>query len=403
MLRLLLLLTLLFISLQANSKKDGLAYLNRLREDAGLIQLKKNDALEKAAISHAKYLIQNQVNSHYQKRGKYGFLGETPSVRVVKKGYPSTYVQENLSINTIGYVKSIETLFSAIYHRFVFLDLDKDEIGYGSFSSKKQRKRNDAYVYVLGSSGMADLCGRSFSLVHGNYYMKNICKDDSKMVPLSLFEDKKEAIRRKNSDIILYPYAGQHDIWPAFYNESPDPLPGYKVSGFPISVQFNPAYYNDVKMISFKLFDENGEEMRQTRILQKKNDPNHRFTDLQFALMPLKRLEFNTSYRVYFEADSDGKKVKKEWEFRTSNTKEPLYRITQEKSTLKVKAGSTIILYIVPRSKKDIIHHYKARGGLKVVFLDQNTLQVTFPKRSSVGKVRLDIGKRRIDFQIQAL
>ena len=403
MLRFIVLFVLLLASLQANSKKDGLVYLNDIREDAGLIRFKKNIALEKAAASHAKYLIQNQINSHYQKKGKYAFLGENPSVRVIKSGYPSAYVVENLSINTKGYVQSIRNLFSAIYHRYVFLDLDKDEIGYASFSSKKHRKRNDAYVYVLGSSGIVKLCQRSFSLIHGNYYMTNICKEDSKMIPLSLFEEKKEVIRRKNSDIVLYPYPKQNDIWPAFYNESPDPLPDHQVSGFPVSVQFNPAYYKSVKLISFRLFDENGKEIKQTRILQKNNDPNHLFTDMEFALMPLKRLEFDTPYRVYFEADADGKKVKKEWEFRTLKPKERLYKITQERSTLKVETDSTIILYIVPISKNDIIYHYKVRGGIQVTFLDQNTLQVTFPKRSSAGKVGLDIGKRRIDFQVQAL
>lgn len=401
MLRFFILLALLLASLQADAKKDGLAYLNDIREDAGLIRLKKNKALEKAATSHAHYLIQNQINSHYQKRGKHLFLGETPAKRAIKSGYTSRYVMENLSINTKGYVPSIDNLFSAIYHRFVFLDMDKDEIGYGSFSSKKQRKRNHAYVYVLGASGVGELCQGSFNLVHGNYYMKDICKEVSKMVPLSFFEEKKEAVRRKNRDIILYPYAGQDDIWPAFYNESPDPLPGYKVSGFPVSVQFNPAYYKNVKLMAFRLFDAKGKEIEEIKILRKKNDPNHRFTDLEFALMPLKRLEFNTSYRVYFEAEADGKKVKKEWEFRTIKTKERLYRITQNKSTLKVDAGSTVILYIVPGSKSDIIHHYRVRGGIKVSFLDQNTLKITLPKKSSVGKVGLNIGKRRIDFEVQ--
>ena len=70
MLRFLILISFLLVPLEANSKKDGLAYLNTIREHAGLINLKTNKALEKAATSHAKYLIQNQTNGHYQKKGK---------------------------------------------------------------------------------------------------------------------------------------------------------------------------------------------------------------------------------------------------------------------------------------------------------------------------------------------
>jgi hypothetical protein len=391
----------MLVSLEANSKEEGLAYLNTIRKSAGLIELKSNKTLDNAAAAHAKYLIQNQTNGHYQKKGKYAFTETTPSKRVTKAGYPTTYVMENLSINTNGYVKSVDNLFSAIYHRFVFLNLDKDEIGIGRALSNKKRKINRAYVYDMGSSGIAKLCDRSYSMAHGVYYMKNICQEKSKMVPRSLFEEKKEVIRRRNKDIILYPYAGQRDIWPAFYNESPDPLPGYNVSGFPISVQFNPAYYKDVKLKSFRLFNENGKEIKETKILQQNNDRNKLFTNLEFALMPLKRLEFDTSYSAYFEAVADGKKVKKRWSFRTAKPKETLYRITQQKSKLSVKASSAAVLYVVPSSKKDIIHSYRYRGGLKVSFLDQNTLKVIFPKRRSSGKVSLDIGKRKIFFNVQ--
>ena len=401
MLRSFIIVILVLVSLEAGTKKDGLAYLNDIRAHAGLIPLKPNKALEKAANAHAKYLIQNQYNGHYQKKGKYAFTGTTPAMRVVRAGYPAKYVMENLSINTEGYVKSVDNLFSAIYHRFVFLNLDKDEIGFGSALSKKKRKIKRAYVYDMSTSGIAELCKKTFTLAHGVYYMKNMCRDNSKMVPRSLFEEKKDAVRRKNTDIVLYPHAGQKDIWPAFYNESPDPLPGYKVSGFPISVQFNPVFYKNVVLRSFRLFDAAGKEVKETKILQQKNDRNQLFTNLQFALMPLKRLAFNSTYTADFEAVADGKIVKKRWRFSTTKPKDALYRITQNRSRLSVAAGSTAVLYVVPGTKQDIIHGYRSKGGIKVSFLDQNTLKVTFPKKRSLGKVSLDIGKRKIIFDIQ--
>ncbi len=401
MLRFFIIVTLLLVSLEASSEKEGLTYLNNIREHAGLIKLKSNKNLQNAAASHAKYLIQNQRNGHYEKKGKYSYTGNTPSQRVTKAGYPSTYVMENLSINTEGYAKSIDNLFSAIYHRFVFLNLDKDEIGMGAYSSKKKRKIKRAYVYDMGSSGIAELCNKTFSMTHGVYYMKNICKQSTKMVPKSLFEEKRYDVQRKNRDIILYPYAGQTDIWPAFYNESPDPLPGYKVSGFPISVQFNPANTKNVKLKSFRLYDAEEKEIKRTKILQYNNDHNHLFTKFEFALMPLKRLEFDTTYTAVFEAVFDGNKVKKRWSFSTMKPEEKIYRVSENKTKLTVQAGSKALLYMVPDSGKDILHSYRSRGGIKASFMDQNTLKVTFPKRSSSGRVSLDFGKKKVFFDVQ--
>ncbi len=400
-LRFSLFITLLLVSLEANSEQEGLTYLNTIREHTGLIKLKTNKALQHAATAHANYLIQNQSNGHYEKKGKYSYTGSTPSERVIKAGYPSTFVMENVSINTVGEKQSIDNLFSAIYHRFVFLNFDNDEIGFGFSTTKKKRKVKQAYVYNLGSSGIAELCKRSFTLANGVYYMRNICKQSTKMVPQSLFEETKNKVRRKNRDIILYPYDRQTDIWPAFYNESPDPLPGYNVSGFPLSVQFNPANYKNVKLKSFRLYDEKGKEIKETKILQHNSDHNHLLTELEFVLMPLRRLEFDTRYTAVFEAVSDGTKVKKHWTFRTAKPEEKIYRVSDHKTKLAVQAGSTALLYMVPDSGKDILHSYRSRGGINASFLDQNTLKVTFPKRRSSGRVSLDFGKKKVFFDVQ--
>ncbi|GIT97446.1 CAP domain-containing protein [Sulfurovum sp. TSL1] len=396
-----LLIICLLVSLEANSAQEGLAYLNSIREKSGLIKLKSNKALQNAAASHARYLIQNQQSGHYEKKGHPAYTGSTPSQRVVKAGYPSMFVMENVSINTVGQKKSIENLFSAIYHRLVFLNFDTDEIGYGSSSANKKRQVKQAYVYNMGASGIAALCRRSFTLTNGTYYMRDICKQSSKMVPQSLFEATKDKVRRKNREIILYPYAEQTDIWPAFYNESPDPLPGYKVSGFPLSVQFNPAYYSHVTLKAFRLYNENGKEIEETRILQENNDPNHILTALEFVLMPLKRLEFDTRYTAVFEAVADGVNVKKHWKFRTSKPEAKIYRVNGNTITLAVEAGTTAVLYMVPDSRNDILHGYRSRGGINASFLDQNTLKVTFPKRRSSGKVSLDFGKKKVFFDVQ--
>ena len=400
-LRILTFLTLISFWLEATTDTKGLAYLNTIRTDAGLIKLKHNATLQKAASAHAKYLILNQVYGHYEKSYNVAYTGSTPAERVIKAGYPSTFVMENLSINPIDQKKSIDTLLSAIYHRFVFLDFDKDEIGIGSYIPKKKRRKNSAYVYNLGSEAISKLCRQTFIMESGKYYMKKVCKNSDKMVPQSLFEKKKDIVRRKNRDIVLYPYDGQNNVWPAFYNESPDPLPYYDVSGFPISVQFNPANYKNVQLKSFSLYDASGIELKKTKILQHNNDHNHLFTKLQFALMPLKRLDFSKSYTAEFKAIADGKQIQKRWTFRTTELKEKVYTITEDHTDITLHAGTSIVLYIVPGSKKNIVRSYRSRGKIKVSFLDQNTLKITAPSRARSRKVSLDFGRRKVFFMIK--
>lgn len=394
-------LALSIIWCDASADTKGLDYLNNIRKNAGLIKFKYNISLEKAASSHAKYLIVNQVYGHFEKSDRYAYTGDTPSQRVVKAGYPSSFVMENLSINPIDQKKSIDTLLSAIYHRFVFLDFDKDEIGIGHYKSKKKRRKYNAYVYNLGSQGISKLCTQDYTMQSGKYYVKKICKESDKMIPQSLFKKKKEEVERKNSDIILYPYAGQNNIWPAFYNESPDPLPYYDVSGFPVSVQFNPLYYKTVKLSSFRLYDALGNELKKTKILQQHNDHNHLFTKLQFALMPLERLDFSKRYTAEFKAIADGKQIEKRWSFSTTKMKEKIYTVTQDRTDITLNRGRSIILYIVPGSKKNIVRSYRSRGKINVRFLDQNTLKITAPAKAVSGKVSLDFGRRKVFFTIK--
>lgn len=232
--------------------------------------------------------------------------------------------------------------------------------------------------------------------------MRGVCKDTEKMIPQSLFQDRKSSVEHKNAGVVLYPYAGQTDIYPAFYNESPDPLPNYKVSGFPLSVQFNPAIYQNVKLKSFKLYDENGIEIKKTKILQHKNDPNHLFTKLEFALMPLARLEFSHKYTAVFEGKADGVKVTKQWSFTTTRPKEKLYRVSENITTLQVKAGTTILLYMVPSHRRDLLKNYRIKGRASAVFIDQNTLKVTLPKQKSSGSVSIQFAnKKKVSFTVE--
>ncbi|MBD3789651.1 MAG: CAP domain-containing protein [Campylobacterales bacterium] len=363
----------------ADDASKALQYLNTLRFKSGLVKFEPSQALQKAARAHARYLIKHQDGGHYESVGKSGFTGTTPSERVLAAGYFSKAVMENVSVNTDTPEESIDTLMAAIYHRLIFLNFEKDEIGIAQASKKEKKGFFSASVYDLGSKKANALCKEHHMMQSGVYYLQNICKDSQKCIPQYLYLDQEAQVRKKNNPVVHYPYEGQQNVQPAFFEESPDPLPGYKVSGFPISIQFNPAYYHQVDLKRFELFDSNSHQSKKI-IINEKNDIHHRFSSLQFALMPLQRLEYGMDYRVIFEAVVDGKPFKKVWSFSTLKPKGKLYKITQNKSRIEVKKGEKVVLYFEPKHKKDVLDCVTHTRGMKIECIDQNTLAITLPE-----------------------
>ena len=279
------------------------------------------------------------------------------------------------------------------------LNFDKDEIGIGQAHTSRKNAIIRSTVYDFGSSKLDHLCKKSFSLQNGEQYFKNVCANSQNPISQSTYLNSKDEIRMKNAKVVCYPYNGQKSVLPVFYNESPDPLPGYKVSGYPVSIQFNPVHFGNknIKMNAFKLYDAHGRVFEKTRILTWENDPNRRFKKGQFALMPLKRLEYGMTYTAVFEARINGEKYTKKWSFTTKSFKNKLYRITKKNETLDVAPNSTVVLYFVPTSRNDLFRHYTYRGGLKVSFIDQNTLKVTFPNKLR-KKTMIQAGKNVVSF-----
>jgi hypothetical protein len=115
--------------------------------------------------------------------------------------------------------------------------------------------------------------------------------------------------------------------------------------------------------------------------------------------MPLKRLEYGTTYRVEFEAIAKGKRVEKSWSFTTQKLKGSLYKITKKQTGIKVKRGERIILYFEPSSNKDVLDCIHYTDKLDITCLDQNTLEVLIPKRSSKDYT-LKAGRKRVILSI---
>lgn len=355
-------------------KSEALFYLNDIREAMGMNTLSENTQLRTAAQAHADYLVRNRVASHDENPSLPGFTGKTPTDRAFKAGYLSSQVLENLSTKNKDAKHSVNGLFSAIYHRFAFLDVGIDEVGVGVAQESKDPE-NNAFVYLMGNSHINALCRQKPFKGYGRY-MYHVCQDESFRISQKRFDKARDANKLLNPKVVLYPYDGQEDVPPAFYSEIPDPLPDYEVSGFPVSVTFNDHFFHNVELLSFTLYKDGDKPVHEVRLLNQENDPNGRFNKYEFALFPLKRLAYDADYRseiVYLEK---GKKKRLSWRFHTKIPNETMIRITQPEMTITVEKGKSYLLYIVPIDEHDVVEGVTFPEDVYVRFVDNSTLRL---------------------------
>jgi len=355
-------------------QQNSFDYLNTLRYKAGMSKFLHNAYLEKSAQSHASYLTYHDSIGHYEEEGKRGFTGVLPKERILHAGYKTPLSMENVSSQTIGYKKSIEGLFSAIYHRFGFLDFQMDEVGVGVSQNPKDSSKT-AYVYNMGVYEINDLCAGVSYRGRGDYTY-NICADKTFRIEKKAFDRAYHACYIRNQKVVIYPYAGQEDVPPAFFDEDPDPLPEYRVSGFPISIQFNPAYFKFVRLKSFELFVA-GEKVEETLLYDHISDINSRFKRNEFALFPLKRLDWDREYHVKVVYDVLGKTEQKEWSFTTQKLPFKPIMIDQPTSSIQISAKHPTLLYFKPQHPDDILDDIKYDSELDISFVDKNTIMIT--------------------------
>ena len=357
----------------AYERNRAFDYVSETREAAGLNGLTPNTLLERAAQNHADYLVANHSGSHFETEGKPHFTGKSPVDRATHAGYTSLRVSENLSAHNRSAKGSVKGLFSAIYHRFAFLDPRIDEMGVGATQDVAQGS-NSAFVYVMGSSQVAALCQEESFHGSGKYVYK-VCADPSHRIRANTFDRVLHAQEKENPPLILYPYDGEEEVTPVFYSEMPDPLPESEVSGFPVSVIFNPAFFKQVSDVSLELYKD--QEKIPAYLMDQGNDPHGKFSAHQFALFPEERLSYNTRYRAVLQYRYEDEVQQHTWYFSTTKIEEPLYEITQPQQTIHIKAGSSSVLYFKPSDAHDLLGsiHYPQR--IAMTFLDHNTLKLS--------------------------
>ncbi len=356
-------------------ERNTLTYLNHLRTKAGLIPFESHKILTKAAKNHANYLTNHLTYGHKENKKFKDFTGVYGSERIQEVGFSAPQVIENVSANNKNYKESIDGLFAAIYHRMAFLDFRSDIIGIG-VSQSQTYPSNTAFVYDMSAKSLEKL-----------YKQTTITQKQ--------LTEAIESNKNRNPKIVIYPYNKQRDVPPAFFDELPDPLPNHRVSGYPISISFNPAIYKSAKLISFQLFNRDGIEITDTTILDAKRDPNKRLTNMDFVLFPLKRLAWNKHYYVKFKAIVDNKIIDKQWSFHTRKFNLPLYSVTKNNNTFYLNKGSSCILYFPPTSKEDLLGDIGYPSNYDIEFIDKNTIKLTLlssKKRETI----LSLGKNYV-------
>lgn len=359
---------------------DPYAYLNILRRSAGMVDFARNTVLEKAAGNHAIYIQKNgYAVGHEETFGTAGFTGKSPADRVVYAGYRSKFVGEGISIGQSS-VEAIDNLMSAIYHRFTLLDTSFNEIGMGYTTLGDG---TNVFVHNVGNSEINQICQAATDVSELQYYV-GACEPDFHVAATAI-DSAKNNIIQQNPQLILWPPPGANDIPPAFFEEYPDPLPDYSVSGYPVSVQFNSGKVSSVSVSQILLFDTvENVFVDNTRMLAKETAPNdgEGFTVFDFALFPLQRLAWGRTYRVEVEYTMDGIYKQAQWSFTTRELNGALVNIAPNDSTAMVKNGVKTFLYVEPLHGKDTIKEYYAsypkNTELQVSAIDQNTLEINY-------------------------
>jgi len=393
------LISFLILSFVANAEAvNAFDYLNKIRKAAGMQPFSYNEQLAMAAQNHANYLHIHRLGGHGERSGKRGFTGSTHMERIINTGYLSRLTGENVSYHTgiKGPKDSIDGLMGAIYHRFAFLSFRHDEVGIGSM----QTPAYSTHVYNFGSKQKNQLCQQA-SFNQPGQYKYSVCADERFRIANRDLDQAEYLIGKNNPEIVVWPADQSEDIPPAFYEEDPDPLPNHDVSGYPVSIQFNPtAFPGGLPVIKrFEIYRVHDNQPMQTVLqLDANNDKSRKFRPNEHALFPLHRFDWGTEYRVEVDYIAAQKQESLSWVFTTQKMLLPMVTITDNNQVVRVKQGEKFAIYVPPRGVRDGKGAYQSRfpRGMKldIQIYDNHTLYVTVtgrPGKATITFHGLDI------------
>jgi len=332
------------------SDSDAVAYLNEYRRGSGLSGLKPNQILSQAAKNHADYSAQNEYMGHDETVGRAKFSGADPVSRAIAAGYKSRHILENIAYKN-DFKEAVDGLFSAIYHRFAFLNLSVDEVGYALASKDKF----NAFVFEMGNSRLNAFCSRGASDTGAGRFYTNVCADKN----LKIKDAKFDNFTGSSKSFVKFPDATA--VTPYFSGEIPDPFPECKITANPVSIEFN-ANVGEIKFKDFEIFKD-GRKLQNLHVITSKNDVNSKFSKGQFAVFSREVFDFGAQYEAVFSyeqanAQSTGAQVKQiKWSFKTKTPQNP-YFDARDGDVLGVDADKTYEIFFRPKDCNDLMTRY---------------------------------------------
>ena len=351
---------------------DAVSYLNEYLRGSGLSGLKQNQILSQAAKNHAEYSAQNEYMGHDETAGRAKFSGADPVSRAIAAGYKSRHILENIAYKN-DFKEAVDGLFSAIYHRFAFLNLSVDEVGYALASKDKF----NAFVFEMGNSRLNAFCARGASDTGAGRFYTNVCADKN----LKIKDDKFDNFTGSSKPFVKFP--GSTAVTPYFSGEIPDPFPECKITANPVSIEFN-ANAGEIKFKDFEIFKD-GKKLQNLHVITSKSDVNSKFSKGQFAAFAREVFDFGAQYEAVFSyeqanAQSAGAQLKQiKWSFKTKTPQNP-YFDARDGDVLGVDAGKTYEIFFRPKDCNDLMTRYVYRvSGFAEAQIKQsgtNTLSV---------------------------
>ena len=358
---------------------DAVSYLNEYRRGSGLSGLKQNQILSQAAKNHAEYSAQNEYMGHDETAGRAKFSGADPVSRAIAVGYKSRHILENIAYKN-DFKEAVDGLFSAIYHRFAFLNLSIDEVGYALASKDKF----NAFVFEMGNSRLSAFCARGASDTGAGRFYTNVCADKN----LKIKDAKFDNFIGSSKPFVKFP--GSTAVTPYFSGEIPDPFPECKITANPVSIEFN-ANAGEVKFKDFEIFKD-GRKLQNLHVITSKNDVNSKFSKGQFAVFSREVFDFGAQYEAVFSyeqanAQSTGAQVKQiKWSFKTKTPQNP-YFDARDGDVLGVDADKTYEIFFRPKDCNDLMtrYVYKVSGFAEAQIKQSGTNTLSVKLKGLVG------------------
>ena len=258
-----------------------------------------------------------------------------------------------------------------------------------------QMCESDARVNVSWYKNFCDSATPNDVVLDASYY-RDLCNVNSNKTDFDVSSTYRQqldsSLYRKSPDFVIWPPHNAKQVSPVFYDEMPDPLPDYDVSGYPLSLQFNPGKLKSVQVSDFRLEKQNNNgswsPVKAVREMNRANDPNKSFTKLEFAWFPLKRLDWNTRYRASVSvltnaAKTEGKRKNISWAFKTETIKTPLIIVNSQQNQANVPSGKWFTLYHLPSKKvsrpmQQISAQWRQPARVESEIIDLNTIRMKF-------------------------